>query len=171
MNELQFADDVLARIRARGGPTTSAAYLFVLAAIEYLQSRLDVRRHVTGAELAWACRDFALEQFGLLAPHVLEHWGITSGPRISAGSCSRWSRWACWSPSRAIRKAISRGLRLRGGVRRRLWVAGRAGRMSGGGSVSGRGHGEDRVAGVSEVPTGDLDPALRLRPRGCADHL
>ncbi len=77
MNDLQFADDVLARIRARGGPYQERAFLFMLATIEYLQSRLSARRHVTGGELAWACRDFAREQFGLLAPHVLAHWGIT----------------------------------------------------------------------------------------------
>ena len=77
MNELQFAEDVLARIRALGGQYNERGYLFVLATIEYLQSRLEVRRHVSGAELAWACRDFAREQFGLLAPHVLAHWGIT----------------------------------------------------------------------------------------------
>ena len=77
MNDLQFADDVLARIRARGGPYHERAFLFMLATIEYLQSRLSARRHVTGGELAWACRDFAREQFGLLAPHVLAHWGIT----------------------------------------------------------------------------------------------
>ena len=77
MNELQFADDVIARIRARGGQYHERGYLFVLATIEYLQSRLDARRHVSGAELAWACRDFAREQFGLLAPHVLAHWRIT----------------------------------------------------------------------------------------------
>ena len=77
MNELQFADDVMARIRAKGGAYHERAYLFVLATIEYLQSRLEVRRHVTGPELAWACRDFARAQFGLLAPHVLGHWGVT----------------------------------------------------------------------------------------------
>ena len=77
MNELQFADDVLARIRARGGQYHERGYLFVLATIEYLQARLDARRHVSGAELAWACRDFAREQFGLLAPYVLAHWRIT----------------------------------------------------------------------------------------------
>ena len=76
MNELQFADDVLARIRARGGRYDERAYLFVLATVEYIQARLPVRRHVTGAELAVACRDLALEQFGLLARQVLEHWGI-----------------------------------------------------------------------------------------------
>jgi uncharacterized repeat protein (TIGR04138 family) len=77
VNELQFADDVLARIRARGGRYHERAYLFVLATVEFLQSRLPVRRHVTGPELARACRDLALEQFGLLARHVLEHWGVT----------------------------------------------------------------------------------------------
>lgn len=77
MNELQFADDVMARIRSRGGRYHERAYLFVLGTIEFLQSRLEARRHVTGVELAWACRDFARQQFGLLAPVVLAHWGIT----------------------------------------------------------------------------------------------
>jgi len=52
--------------------------LFVLAALEFAQTRLPARRPLNGGELAWACRDFALEQFGLLAPTVLEHWGIRS---------------------------------------------------------------------------------------------
>jgi uncharacterized repeat protein (TIGR04138 family) len=77
VNDLQFADDVMARIRASGGHYHERGYLFVLATIEYLQSRLEARRHVTGVELAWACRDFAQEQFGLMAPQVLQHWGIT----------------------------------------------------------------------------------------------
>lgn len=77
MNDLQLADDILSRIRARGGQYHERAYLFVLGTIEFLQNRLEVRRHVTGPELAWACRDFAREQFGLLAPVVLNHWGIT----------------------------------------------------------------------------------------------
>ena len=77
MNDLQFADDVMARIRARGGQFHERAYLFVLGTIEFLQTSLEARRHVTGAELAWACRDFARKQFGLLAPDVLAHWGIT----------------------------------------------------------------------------------------------
>jgi len=77
VNELQLADDVMARIRARGGQYHERAYLFVLATIEFLQNRLEVRRHVSGPELAWACRDFAQQQFGLLAQGVLTHWGIT----------------------------------------------------------------------------------------------
>jgi uncharacterized repeat protein (TIGR04138 family) len=77
VNDLQFADDVMARIRSRGGRYHERAYLFVLGTIEFLQSRLEARRHVTGAELAWACRDFARQQFGLMARVVLAHWGIT----------------------------------------------------------------------------------------------
>jgi uncharacterized repeat protein (TIGR04138 family) len=77
VNDLQLADDVMARIRARGGQYHERAYLFVLATIEFLQNRLEVRRHVSGPELAWACRDFAQQQFGLLAQGVLTHWGIT----------------------------------------------------------------------------------------------
>jgi uncharacterized repeat protein (TIGR04138 family) len=76
VNDLQLADDVLSRIRARGGHYHERGYLFILATIEFLQTRLEVRRHVTGGELAWACRDFAQQQFGLLAPVVLGHWGI-----------------------------------------------------------------------------------------------
>ena len=76
MNELQFSDEVLARLRGRDGGYHERGYLFVLAAIEFLQTRLPARRHVTGAELSWACRDFALQQFGLLAPTVLDYWGI-----------------------------------------------------------------------------------------------
>ena len=77
MTELQFADDILARIREKGGAFDERGYLFVLASIEFIQSRLDVRRHVSGQELAWACRDLARNRFGLLARPVLAHWGLT----------------------------------------------------------------------------------------------
>jgi uncharacterized repeat protein (TIGR04138 family) len=64
------------RIGQQDGRYHERGYLFVLAALEYAQGRLPARRHLSGAELAWACRDFALEQFGLLAPTVLQHWGV-----------------------------------------------------------------------------------------------
>ena len=54
------------------------AYLFVLAALEFCQQRLPERRHITGRELALACRDLALERFGVLSRLVLDHWGIRS---------------------------------------------------------------------------------------------
>jgi len=76
MNGLQFADEVFERIRQHEDRYDERAYLFVLAALEFLQSKLPERRHVTGAELAWACRDFAVRQYGLLAFEVLNYWGV-----------------------------------------------------------------------------------------------
>lgn len=76
MNQVRLADELLERIHARETRYDEQAYVFVLASIEFLQCRLPVRRHVSGQELAHAVRDFAREQFGLLAPSVLSHWGI-----------------------------------------------------------------------------------------------
>lgn len=78
MSEVQFAEDVLARLRRREKRYHERGFLFVLAAIEFLQERLPQRRHVSGSELAWACRDFALQQYGLTARSVLAFWGITA---------------------------------------------------------------------------------------------
>jgi uncharacterized repeat protein (TIGR04138 family) len=76
MTEPLSLDEALEKIRVREERYHERAFLFVLAALEYAQSKLDQRRHLSGGELAWACRDFALEQFGLLAPSVLSHWGV-----------------------------------------------------------------------------------------------
>lgn len=76
MHDLQFSTDALNRIRAQGDNYNERAYLFMLAAIEYIQGKLEVRRHVSGSELSWACRDFAVGQFGLLAAPVLTYWGV-----------------------------------------------------------------------------------------------
>ena len=78
MSDFATLEEALERIGQQDGRFHERGYLFVLAALEYAQQRLPARRHLTGAELAWACRDFALEQFGLLAATVLGHWGITS---------------------------------------------------------------------------------------------
>jgi uncharacterized repeat protein (TIGR04138 family) len=76
MSDLRVAGDVLTRLRSRGEPYDDRAYLFVLASIEYLQGKLPERRHVTGPEVTHACRELALQQYGLLARSVLDHWGI-----------------------------------------------------------------------------------------------
>jgi uncharacterized repeat protein (TIGR04138 family) len=76
MSELRVAGDVLARLRQRGDGYDDRAYLFVLASIEFLQSKLTERRHVSGPEVTHACREFALQQYGLMARSVLEHWGV-----------------------------------------------------------------------------------------------
>ena len=76
MPELAFRDGVMDRIRMRESRYDEQAYLFVLSALEYSQSRLEARRHITAAELASSCRELALERFGLMSRVVLERWGI-----------------------------------------------------------------------------------------------
>lgn len=76
MSDAITLEAALAELRRRDGKYNERAYVFVLAALEYAQTKLPARRHLSGIELAWACRDFALEQFGMLANSVLTHWGI-----------------------------------------------------------------------------------------------
>ena len=78
MSDFAAIEEAFARIGQRDARYRERGLLFVLAALEFAQSRLPSRRHVSGQELAWACREFALEQFGLLAPTVLRFWGITA---------------------------------------------------------------------------------------------
>ncbi len=78
MPELAFRDGVMDRIRLRESRYDEQAYLFVLSALEYSQSRLDARRHITASELAESCRFLALERFGLMSRIVLDRWGIHS---------------------------------------------------------------------------------------------
>jgi uncharacterized repeat protein (TIGR04138 family) len=78
MSDVATLEAALAELRRRDGKYNERAYVFVLAALEFAQTKLPARRHLSGVELAWACRDFALEQFGMLAATVLTHWGITS---------------------------------------------------------------------------------------------
>jgi len=78
MSDVATLEAALAEIRKRDGKYHERAYVFVLAALEFAQTKLPARRHLTGVELAWACRDFALEQFGMLANSVLTHWGINT---------------------------------------------------------------------------------------------
>ncbi len=82
MAELAFRDGIMDRIRLREPRFDERAYLFALAALEYCQQHLDERRHITGRELALACRDLALERFGVMARVVLEHWGVRSSADI-----------------------------------------------------------------------------------------
>src|SRR5690348_12587270 len=76
--ELAFRDGVMDRIRLRETRYDEQAYLFVLSALEFSQSRLDSRRHITAGELAASCRELALERYGLMSRIVLERWGLTS---------------------------------------------------------------------------------------------
>lgn len=76
MAELAFREGVMEQIRLREPRFAERAYLFVLAALEHVQSRLPERRHISGQELSNACRELALQRYGVMARLVLEHWGI-----------------------------------------------------------------------------------------------
>src|ERR1051326_214959 len=78
VHDLQFSDEIMDKIRALDGCYHERAYLFLLSALEYRQQQLPVRGHISGSDLAKACRDFALDQFGLTARTVLSHWGINA---------------------------------------------------------------------------------------------
>ena len=61
------------------------AYEFVNAAVTYTARKLERdrrpqgNRHVTAEELVTGAMDYAVSQFGFLAPLVLKEWGIASG--------------------------------------------------------------------------------------------
>ena len=78
MNELAFRDGVMDRIRLREPRYHEHAYLFVLSALEYCQSKLTERRHLSGRELLEGCRALAIDRYGLLARTVLEYWGVST---------------------------------------------------------------------------------------------
>ena len=77
MAELAFREGIMDRIRIREPRFDEQAYLFVLSALEMCQSQMALRRHITGVELANACRELALERYDLMARVVLEHWGLS----------------------------------------------------------------------------------------------
>jgi len=77
MAELAFREGIMDQIRIREPRFDEQAYLFVLSALELCQAQMKMRRHITGIELAHACRALALERYGLMSRVVLEHWGIS----------------------------------------------------------------------------------------------
>ncbi|HXC24915.1 MAG TPA: Minf_1886 family protein [Gemmatimonadaceae bacterium] len=84
MAELAFRPGVMDQIRLREARYAEGAYLFVLAALEYAQEQLRVRRHINGRELTLACRDMARERYGVMARIVLDWWGLRSTEDIGA---------------------------------------------------------------------------------------
>ncbi|RMH17667.1 MAG: hypothetical protein D6701_07240 [Gemmatimonadetes bacterium] len=76
MVELQFADEVLARLQERNPRFHPKAYVFLLAALHRVMEGLEEPRHISGRELAEGVRTLAIERFGPMARTVLEYWGI-----------------------------------------------------------------------------------------------
>ena len=78
MTELQFAEEILQRLRERNPRFHEKAYLFLLSALHHVLDGLDEPRHISGRELAGGLRELALKQYGPMARTVLAHWGIHS---------------------------------------------------------------------------------------------
>lgn len=57
------------------------AYAFISDAVLYTTKKLEAeshpqKRHITGKELLEGIKEFAMQQFGPIAPEVLRHWGL-----------------------------------------------------------------------------------------------
>lgn len=52
------------------------AYEFVLEALSFTQKKTKKKRHISGQELVYGIKEYALEQFGGLSKAVFDHWGI-----------------------------------------------------------------------------------------------
>ena len=82
------------------------AYLFVLEGIEYLQTNLPVRRHVSGPEVAQACRRPCRGAVRAHGPQVLASWGIR-GTEDFGRIVLPWWTSAYSSPNPAIARRTS----------------------------------------------------------------
>lgn len=58
------------------------AYAFVANAVTFTVGRLPAHRHVSALELLGGVRDYAREEFGVLAYEVLYEWGIRSASDV-----------------------------------------------------------------------------------------
>ncbi|MCI0364767.1 MAG: hypothetical protein L0Y44_14260 [Phycisphaerales bacterium] len=72
------------KILNAAGPYPIEAFHFVREGLTYTSqhvhreshSSADVERHISGQQLCLGLRDFAIEQYGLMARVVLEHWHV-----------------------------------------------------------------------------------------------
>lgn len=69
--------DLVEEICGRDNKYKPDAYEFVLQGLSFTQDKLKRQTHVSGKELAFGLRDYAIEQYGALAQRVLLHWGIS----------------------------------------------------------------------------------------------
>jgi len=76
--EARMLSETLGQLQRRNPRFAVEAYVFVLGGLHRRLAELDRPRHISGAELAGAVRDLAIDRFGLVARVVLEHWGVHS---------------------------------------------------------------------------------------------
>lgn len=76
--------DALTQVVKNAGPYPREAFQFVQQGLGHTVERIaeygglqsDEGRHVSGQQLCLGLRDFAIQQYGLLAPTVLRHWNV-----------------------------------------------------------------------------------------------
>ena len=69
--------DLVAQICSEDMRYKVDAYEFVLSGLNFTQDQLKKQTHISGKELAFGLRDYAINQYGALAQRVLAYWGIT----------------------------------------------------------------------------------------------
>jgi uncharacterized repeat protein (TIGR04138 family) len=74
--EVPALHETLGQLQRRNPRYAVEAYLFVLGGLHRRLAELESPRHISGAELAEAVRDLAIDRFGPVARIVLEHWGV-----------------------------------------------------------------------------------------------
>jgi len=70
--------DTIDNLSKKYGKYPSGAYIMVFEVLDYIALNADVKRHLTGKELALSAFVFSLHQYGLMAKLVWETMGIYS---------------------------------------------------------------------------------------------
>ncbi|MDP6379842.1 MAG: hypothetical protein QF662_00735 [Phycisphaerae bacterium] len=76
MKQRKEVDEILRDLLKKDPRYKHGAYEFVSAGLAYTVHKTGATRHVSGKELCQGLREFAIEQFGLMARPVLQSWRI-----------------------------------------------------------------------------------------------
>jgi len=79
MKAYRTFDEAVEKIRLIHKDYSSEAYHFLHDAMDYSSSQLcnkEKKGHLSAEELYLGCCDYAIHEYGPLAPEVLAHWGI-----------------------------------------------------------------------------------------------
>ncbi|NLX07336.1 MAG: hypothetical protein GXY33_19530 [Phycisphaerae bacterium] len=74
-------EKALEQLARESGRYPVEAFHFIREALQFTVDRLygqeiTEQRHVTGRDLCWGIRDYAIQCWGLMAPSVLRRWNI-----------------------------------------------------------------------------------------------
>lgn len=75
-------DQKITEILDRENRYDRAAYGFVTQGVTFTVGRLPAHRHVSALELLYGLRDFAKQEYGPMAPLVLDAWGVKNASDV-----------------------------------------------------------------------------------------